>query len=69
LKPPKNMNPLIKKTVDKIARVVNLSETQRLIVEVEVGIAILYALEKKVENPNANMNGSNCMNENTLGNF
>lgn len=63
------MNPLIKKTVEKISNHVQLSEGEKSCIAVEIGHAIMEALIASQENPNFNMNGDGHINENTIGNF
>jgi hypothetical protein len=62
------MNPLIKKTVEKISGHVKMTEGEKLFVAGEIGDAILKALTYAKENPNFNLKGGNSIDENTIGN-
>lgn len=63
------MNPLIKKTVEKIAAHVNLTDSEKAVVAVEVGYAIMEAIVAAKENQQINVKGGDSIDENTVGNF
>ena len=63
------MNPLIKQTVDNIAQHIELTEGEKMCIAVEVGNAIVKALNDAEHNPNYNLKGGNSVDKNTLGNF
>ena len=63
------MNPLIKKTVDRINQHVKLTEGDKIYVTIEVGRAIVEALNSAEANPKYNLKGGDNVDENTIGNF
>ena len=61
------MNPLIKKTTEKvIGREISLEDMS---IAVIIGDAIYEALLAAKHNPNYNLNGCGYIDENTIGNF
>ena len=62
------MNPLIEKTVERIAERISLNDGERLFISIEIGYAITEALRSLKSNPNSNMKGGNHIDYNTIGN-
>lgn len=63
------MNPLIKKTVEKISSHIDIDESQKMGIALVIGDAISEALIAAKENPNYNMKGGDSIDCDTIGNF
>ena len=61
------MNPLIKKTTEKI--IGHQLRKEDMLIAIIIGDAICEALDSANHNPNYNLNGGKNIDENTIGNF
>lgn len=63
------MNPLISKSLDNLKANTNITEVDLHFVMLELGNFGLNVAAAVKHNPNANLNGGDSIDENTIGNF
>lgn len=63
------MNTLIKQTVDKISNHIELNDSEKMCIAVEIGDVIMKVLTDSKNKPNFNLKGGKNVDNSTLGNF